>query len=504
MLKNLQSFIKLFPQLKVTLIGDAMLDIYLEGTSNRLCREAPVPIVEVERRTDQPGGAANTAVNLAGLGGQVNFLSVVGGDTEGAILQECLKAKGVSTAGLFVSRQRRTLSKQRIMAAGQMLVRFDQGSEGPVESKLEQALIERLSALYEQSDAIVISDYGYGVLTPRVIETIERLQARFRKVLVADAKDLTAYREVGLTAVKPNFQEALRLLKVSDWGGQARADFLAGQQEKLLELTGASLVAVTLDCEGALVFERGQPPYRTYACPNPNSRAAGAGDTFAGALTLALAARAETPAAAELASAAAAVVVNKEGTSSCSLEELKECFQSEQKFYASPARLAARLKSPRLAGKRVVFTNGCFDILHPGHINLLNRAKELGDILIVAVNADSTVEKLKGPGRPINPLMDRLKVLAALSCIDYLVPFEDLTPEKLIKTLRPAVVVKGSNYRREMMPEASLVEAQGGEIQFLPYLPESSTSGLFERIREVLEEIKQAEPLSAGLPGQGQ
>jgi D-beta-D-heptose 7-phosphate kinase / D-beta-D-heptose 1-phosphate adenosyltransferase len=336
-----------------------------------------------------------------------------------------------------------------------------------------------------------------------VIETIRKLQARYQKVLVGDAKDLLLYREVGLTAVKPNFGEALALLKLKDLAGQDRPEFLTQQRERFLELTGARIAAVTMDTDGALIFERGHPPYRTYARPNPNSRAAGAGDTFVSALALGLAAGIATSAAAELASAAAAVVVNKEGTSSCTAEELQEHFLGTSKYFTDPARLKVRLESHRQPAKRLVFTNGCFDILHPGHINFLNQAKELGDILVVAVNSDASVAKLKGPGRPINRLEDRLQMLAALSCIDYLISFEELSPDELIKVLKPEIVVKGGNYTREMLPEAALIEAQGSKLHFLPYLPDRSTSHLLERIREILEEAEAAaEPAESPRPPQ--
>ncbi len=480
---DLMQLIKSFAGLKVLVIGEAMLDSYLEGKPGRLCREAPVPIVDLQERKDAPGGAANTAVNIRTLGGQAKFLSVIGDDWEGRLLRDSLEAKGVPTEDLLVQPGRQTLAKHRVIANGQILVRYDQGSTGPVNEATEQKLIERLNQLFPHCEAVIISDYGYGILTPKVVQTLANLQAVRPRVLVADSKNLAAYRHIGVTAVKPNFEETLKLLGVGEMQG-TRAEKMLAQGEKVLDITGAKIAAVTLDTEGSLVFERGSAPYRTYAKPTSHSRAAGAGDTFVSAMTLALAAGANTPTAAELASGAAAVVVSKEGTATCSGFELQEHFSGGQKHIQSWERLAARLAYYREQGKRIVFTNGFFDLLHRGHVTYLSRAKALGDVLIVGVNSDAGVRRLKGPSRPINPLEDRIQVLAALSCVDHLVTFDEDTPVELIKAIRPEIFVKGGDYTRETLPEAALVEELGGTIQLLPFLYDRSTSTIIERIRE--------------------
>ena len=267
---------------------------------------------------------------------------------------------------------------------------------------------------------------------------------------------------------------------------RARAQQIASQAGRVFELTGAQIAAVTLDLDGALVLDRGGPPYRTYARPvRPASggRTAGAGDTYSSALCLALAAGAQTAQAAELAAAASAVVVDKERTAVCSAQELRASLSSEDKFVASSGTLAARVAFHRQQGQRIVFTNGCFDILHSGHITYLNRAKALGDILIVGLNADGSVRRLKGPGRPINRLEDRAQVLAALSSIDYIVAFDEDTPSNLIRAVRPDIFVKGGDYTWDALPEAPLVEELGGAVQILAYVEDHSTTGIIERIR---------------------
>ena len=478
-----------FAQLNVLVIGDAMLDSYLHGTTAKLCREAPVPVVTIAQRVDAPGGAANTVANLHGLGANVKFLSVIGDDAEGDLLRRALDERGIDTHHLLVRRNRRTLAKQRVIATSQMVVRFDQGSLEPVDRLTEELLLHHLAELFPRSDAVVVSDYGYGVLTRRVVKALADWQARTPRVLVVDAKDLAAYRHVGVTAVKPNYNETTRLLGLpDDIPVRSRVERMLPHGDRVLELTGAQIAAVTLDTEGALVFERGAPPYRTYAQPTSHARAAGAGDTFVSTLTLALAAGAHTPGAADLASAAAGVVVSKDGTSTCSADELRETVAGAGKYVADMTRLQTRLAMYREQGRRIVFTNGCFDILHRGHITYLSRAKSLGDVLIVGVNSDSSVRRLKGSLRPINSLEDRVQVLAALSCVDHLMAFDDDTPMRLIEAIRPDVFVKGGDYTRETLPEAPLVERLGGEVQILPYLQDRSTTGIIERIRTVYEE----------------
>lgn len=483
---DLFNIIENFRQFHVLVIGEAMLDSYLEGTSERICREAPVPVVVVNHRENIPGGAANTAVNVQSLGGHTIFLSVTGDDAEGDLLLRALEDKGVSTENILRSRTRGTLAKQRIIAGAQMVVRFDQGSMTAIDRKTENAFIDRLTELFPTCDALIISDYGYGILTPRVILALSQLQDKYPRVIVADSKRLRAYRSVNVTAVKPNYSEALQLLGIQKLSKMyARPDQINAYGDQILELTGAQIAAVTLDEDGALVFERDRPVYRTYAKPAPNSRAAGAGDTFVAAMTLALLSELDTPTVAEVASAASSIVVAREGTAACYADDLKAHFSVDDKYVTDAFHLAARVASYRRQGMNIVFTNGCFDILHRGHIEYLNRAKALGDILVIGLNTDESVQRLKGPNRPINPLVDRSQVLAALSCVDHIIPFDGDTPIDLIRIIQPDIFVKGGDYTHDTLPEAETVESLGGRVEILPYLEDHSTTGVIERIRKL-------------------
>jgi D-beta-D-heptose 7-phosphate kinase/D-beta-D-heptose 1-phosphate adenosyltransferase len=321
---SLARIIDQFPSKRVLVIGDAMLDSYVVGTSTRLCQEAPVPVIAVRERIDCPGGAANTAVNLAALGCQVDFLSVVGADHEGDRLRDLLPQRGVGTSLLAVATARQTLSKQRIVNGDRQVARIDQGDTGPIEAHVERQFLARLDAAFVRADAVVISDYGYGVVTPGLLGRLRALQERFRQVIAVDARDLTRYRPIGVTVVKPNCDETLRLVGAGPPpSGVSRAALAVQLGGAVLDLSGARIAAITLDAEGAVVVERGRQPYRTVAVPAEQARTAGAGDTYLAALSLALAAGAGTGDAAEIAARAAAVVVGRDGTAACTDADLR-------------------------------------------------------------------------------------------------------------------------------------------------------------------------------------
>jgi D-beta-D-heptose 7-phosphate kinase/D-beta-D-heptose 1-phosphate adenosyltransferase len=495
---NLVGQVRAFRGTRILVLGEAMLDSYLHGNAERLSREAPVPIVALDGRIDAPGGAANTAVNLAALDAEPILLSVVGEDGEAERLRRALDRAGVGTDHLIVAADRQTLAKERVLAADQMLVRVDSGTTDALGPDVEDDLIARLTTAYETADAVIVSDYDYGVATPRLIAALGELEARDPRPLIVDARDLRRYRRLPVTAVKPNYGEAVRLLgEPEQRGTKARSAQVGAAGERLLEITGAQIAAVTIDTDGVFVFERGAPPYRTYCRPRAAAQATGGGDTFVATLALALATGATTPEAAELASTAAMVVVGKFGTASCSARDLELALSVGGKRIRDRDELAARVSYFRRQGMRLVFTNGCFDILHRGHIAYLNRAKALGDVLIVGVNSDESVQRLKGPDRPINDLEDRLQVLEALSCVDLVVEFGEDTPEALLRIVRPDVFAKGGDYSRASLPEAPLVEGLGGSVQILPLVDGRSTTRIIARV-ESARDARSREPAPVG------
>ncbi|MEX2599722.1 MAG: D-glycero-beta-D-manno-heptose 1-phosphate adenylyltransferase [Dehalococcoidia bacterium] len=480
---DLAALVRSFSNLHVTVIGDAMLDTYSTGSAERICREAPVPIVTLGERLDAPGGAANAAANAAALGAQVDFIGVTGNDAEGLLLRAALDACGVGHAQLIGLPERQTLSKHRVLAGSHMLVRLDQGTTEAIDEVTEARVVNALVESARESEAIIVSDYEYGVMTPRVIGAVRDIQARHPTVLIVDAKDLRRYSGCLATAVKPNYAEAVGLAGMHLESGSTRTVSAEVLGERVLEATGARIAAVTLDSDGAILFERGAPPYRTYGRQDGPVHTAGAGDTFAAAMALALASGAGTTEAAELASGAAAIAVTKHGTSVCWTDELQHHVLATDKYHGDVSALAAHVALLRQQRKRIVFTNGCFDIIHRGHVTYLSQAKALGDVLVVGVNSDASTQMLKGPERPINPLDDRLSVLAAMSCVDHLIAFEEETPERIIAAIRPDVFVKGGDYTRETLPEAALVESLGGTVRFLPFVEALSTTSIIQKVR---------------------
>ncbi len=488
-------------RLRALVIGDAMLDSYFSGSSQRLCQEAPVPIVDVSTGTDMPGGAANCAANLAALGLQTTLLALSADDCAGRRLQELLTQKGVRTQSMIISPERSTLHKARVLCDDHLVVRFDQGTTAAASAIEQRLILRRLEAAYRQADLVVVSDYGYGVATPATIERLAALQCRFPRVLVVDAKNLAAYRCAAMTACKPNYRQTLSLLGLAaSSSGQRRADLLASEGHRILETTCSRVVAVTLDCEGALIFERGRPPYRTYAQAAPQNRATGAGDTFLSAFASSLALKFPTPAAAEIASAAAAVAVAKPHTATCAQEELRDYLIGTQLPQSSLRRLLPILDEYRRAKRRIVLTNGCFDILHRGHVAYLSQARHLGDVLVVGVNSDDSIRRLKGPNRPINSLADRMSMLAALAGVDHVVSFDEDVPHRLIEAVRPDVFVKGGDYSRETLPEADLVERLGGTVKIIPFAFDRSTTRIIKHICQAYGPEKKVTSFDRGSP----
>jgi D-beta-D-heptose 7-phosphate kinase/D-beta-D-heptose 1-phosphate adenosyltransferase len=485
-----QQPVGVFAGLRALIIGDALLDRYLQGQAHEICREGPVPVVALDTVTDVPGGAGNTAANVAALGAEAHLLTLAGEDAEAAVLAGVLDRGGVA-AHLAVEDGRATVTKHRLCAGDQLLARFDQGGGRWPGPAAVHRLVAELETLRPMADVVIVSDYGYGTCCAGVLEALQREQAESPSVLVTDGRDLTRLRSLGATAAKPNYREAMALLGLPEYATERtpqpahrdRPAVIQRHAGALLAASGAQSLVVTLDVDGAVVCERGRAVHRSAARPAPARRASGAGDTFTAALALALASGAAVASAAEVASAAAAVALAKPLTATCDAEELWLGLEGAAKRLDGPEALAACVAVHRRRDCRIVFTNGCFDLLHRGHVAYLNRAKLLGDVLIVAVNSDESVRRLKGPDRPVTPLDDRLHVLAALGCVDHVVPFAEDSPRALLRAARPDVYVKGGDYMLEMLPEAGLLAELGTRLEFVSYVEDRSTTRLIDVIR---------------------
>ncbi|NYD39890.1 D-glycero-beta-D-manno-heptose 1-phosphate adenylyltransferase [Actinomycetospora corticicola] len=463
---------------RVVVVGDAVLDCWMTGPSHRLSREAPVPVVEIDRTRCAAGGAANTAVNLAALGARVALVSVVGDDDDGRTLQRLLREAGVDTTGVVVAPGRPTAAKRRIVADDAMVARYDTVPPADPVAGFVPALD---AALAHRPDATVVCDYAAGALDDDAVAAVAARRDRLG-VLVVDAHAVARWEPAAPDVVTPNAGEVALLLG-RPLRGPDRAAAAEAAAGELRRRSGAAAVVATLDRDGAVLLSPDQPAHRTWARPAPESRACGAGDSFTAGLTLALAAGTPAPTAVELAQAAADVVVGRVRTAVCSTADLVARVGASGGSLSTFEEIAALVDGHRAEGRRIVFTNGCFDVVHRGHVAYLNQAKRLGDVLVVALNADEGVTRLKGPERPVNPLADRAAVIGALSCVDHVVGFAEDTPVALLEALRPDVYAKGGDYTPDMLPETPTVQAYGGQVAILDYLPDRSTSLIVERIK---------------------
>ncbi|MDH2445399.1 D-glycero-beta-D-manno-heptose 1-phosphate adenylyltransferase [Amnibacterium sp. CER49] len=461
---------------RVVVIGDVLLDRWWAGSADRISREAPAPVVQVTDRIDVPGGAANTAMNLAALGARVVLVGAVGADEPGERLVALLDAAGVDTAGVVRASGLATTTKTRVVGGGQVLVRLDEG--GVPDDDARQSVLDAALAAATGADAELVCDYGLGALDGLVRDGLAARAAR-PALTAVDAHELAPWAALRPTVVTPNAGEVERLLGVPLAGDRA-AD-AAALRDALLAATGATSVVVTLDRDGT-VFHAPEGTGRTLARPAPDSQANGAGDTFAAALTLALACGEPMAGAAAFAQAAADVVVRQPGTSVCTPDALAASLTSGARTLPADALVAA-LEAERRAGRRIVFTNGCFDVLHLGHTTYLKQAKRLGDVLVVALNDDESVRRLKGPGRPINSAADRAGVIAELACVDYVTVFGSDTPIPLLERIRPDVYAKGGDYTPAMLEETPVVQAAGGEVRIVDYVSPHSTTSVIARAR---------------------
>ncbi|HNP37068.1 MAG TPA: bifunctional D-glycero-beta-D-manno-heptose-7-phosphate kinase/D-glycero-beta-D-manno-heptose 1-phosphate adenylyltransferase HldE [Woeseiaceae bacterium] len=460
---------------KVVVAGDVMLDQYLFGATSRISPEAPVPVVHVDSSDDRAGGAANVAVNLAALGVATKLIGVVGQDTAGETLARILKARQIGCTFVRVT-DRPTITKTRVQSRGQQLIRLDRET---TPSLSDPGVLDALKSDLPGAQVVVLSDYGKGALTD-VAAMIDACRAAGVPVLV-DPKgtDFDKYR--GATLLTPNLSEfeAVAGHATSD------SDLAKRGQAMLFELDLQALV-ITRSEKGMLLLERNQEPLFLSAQAREVFDVTGAGDTVIATLAGALASGEVLSAAAALANIAAGLVVRKIGVANVTPSEIRIAMHQRGQGgggVVDASELLLLVGEARSRKARVVMTNGVFDILHAGHVAYLEEAKGLGDRLIVAVNDDASVRRLKGESRPVNPLEDRMLVLAGLAAVDWVVPFTEDTPAGLIEAVVPDVLVKGGDYRPEDIAGGKAVLKSGGEVRVLAFRDGRSTSNIIERLK---------------------
>jgi D-beta-D-heptose 7-phosphate kinase/D-beta-D-heptose 1-phosphate adenosyltransferase len=472
-----------FHAARVLVLGDVMLDRFVYGSVERISPEAPIPVVNVERFMDMPGGAANVARNIAAMGARAILLGVVGDDASALDLSVQLAASPTIDARLIADPSRPTSVKTRYVADGQQVMRADRESRVPLSAGVERRVLDAYSAALGDADVIVLSDYAKGVLSDSVTRAAIETARRAGKTVIADPKAKNFARYRGASILTPNrleLQQACGQDCVAD-------DEVAEGAKRILEQDICDVMVVTRGKDGMSVVSRGNPAVHLPTSARQVFDVSGAGDTVVATLALGLAAGGEVVEASALANIAAGIVVGKRGTATVTTGEIVAALTpfdgrtDPQKIFAldSVLRLA---RNWREQGLKIAFANGCFDLLHPGHISLLEQARRSADRLIVGLNADLSIRRLKGPNRPVQSEVARATVLAAVKSVDAVVIFAEDTPLHLIETLEPDVLVKGADYTVSTVVGADFVLGRGGKVVLAELLTGHSTTETVKRV----------------------
>jgi len=462
----MQVYLPPFSNARILIIGDVMLDRYWHGTTSRISPEAPVPIVHINQQEERPGGAGNVALNIAALGAQATLIGMTGIDAAAQTILTQLTEKQVQCR-FIQSAHIPTITKLRILSRHQQLIRLD--FEEPLLATNDE-LIAQTQACLSQVDAVILSDYGKGTLY-NPAQLIQLAKAAHKPIFIdPKGRDFTKY--TGATLITPNLSEFEAIV-----GHCAQQAILVERGENLRNSLQLDALLITRSEQGMTLLQRGKPALHLPTQAREVFDVTGAGDTVISVLATSLAVGADMVQATMLANVAAGLVIAKLGATTVNPTELAYALQVDHKngiHHADSLQLAVQIAKSK--GEKIVMTNGCFDILHAGHIQYLTQARQLGDRLIVAVNDDQSVQRLKGNSRPINPLEHRMAVLEALRCVDWVIPFSQDTPRELICQILPDILVKGGDYQLHEIAGNDCVLAQGGQVRVLDFLSGCSTS----------------------------
>ncbi len=465
-------------QPNILVVGDLMIDHYLWGSCERISPEAPVQVVDIAKETTVLGGAGNVINNLNTLGAKVSVASVIGDDENGSELLEMLQEIDVDSSNIAKQEGRKTSKKSRVIAVSQQILRYDKESKEDITKESEQKIVASLEDSIDAYDMVILSDYGKGVLTDSLSQSIIKLAKKNGVRVLVDPKgsDFSKYR--GAYLLTPNKKEAILAtgIEIQD------EDSLRQALQKLKNECDLGISLITLSEDGIATLDKEVEVFPTVA--KEVFDVTGAGDTVIASIAYALSAGKSIQETAAFANLAAGVVVGKIGSATVSMDEVEEYEASLHKSTSdahikSFQEIEALVKRSKELGKKVVFTNGCFDILHVGHVKYLQIAKSFGDILIVGLNSDASVSRLKGPTRPVNIAEDRAYLLAALEAVDFVVPFEDDTPYELIKMIAPDVLVKGGDYEGKTVVGTEF----SGELKLVDFVDGKSTTKTIQKIQ---------------------
>ena len=469
---------------RLLVIGDLILDEYIWGAVSRISPEAPVPILETKSENLTLGGAANVANNLVALGCEVHLVGAIGQDEKGDKLLTLIEEKGISSKGIFRFVHRPTTSKIRVVAHNQQVLRIDKEDNRPITEETENRIIKYINKALPDMDIVICSDYRKGILTEKVFNAVSHRAKNSKKRVIVDPKssDFELYK--GATVITPNQFEVEKAvpIKIQDKIDLDRA------AEYLLNLTHAEVLLITRGKDGMTLYPNKAKPVDIPTQAKEVFDVTGAGDTVVSVLAMALAVGFNPEDSAWLSNMAASIVVGKVGTAVVTLNEINEYLQDEMLRTAHTVLKLEELKKivslAKGTGKTVVFTNGCFDLIHGGHIEFLQKAREKGDLLVVGLNSDRSVKSIKGEGRPIKSEKERANIISALRYVDYITIFDESTPEDLIREVRPDILVKGDDYAIDEVVGREIVEGYGAKVELIPIVQGLSTTNIVEKILE--------------------
>jgi D-beta-D-heptose 7-phosphate kinase/D-beta-D-heptose 1-phosphate adenosyltransferase len=474
------------PERHVICVGDVMLDAFYYGDASRISPEAPIPVLRVERKIQTLGGAANVVNNLRSLSISASLVGIIGEDEEGKIIENLLKARGVSSEDLIKDCTHQTIIKNRYIAQDQQLLRVDFEKVGSDAKHLTDHVLERTKKLLEKAHVLVLSDYGKGVLTPDVIQEILKETRKQNKISIVDPKghDYSIYRGANfLTPNKKELKEATGLPTNTD-------EEVVKAAQKLINDHGIENVLATRSEKGMTLVKSTGEIHHFRVVAKEVYDVSGAGDTVVATLAAGLSVGDTVEESVHLANLAGSVVVGKIGTATVSLAELEDAMVLEDRYDAKDSKLVTlaqavvKVKEWKSNNLTVGFTNGCFDLLHLGHLKILQESKAQCDRLIVAVNTDDSVRRAKGPARPVHNELIRSTILGALSCVDLVILFSEDTPQKLIETLIPDVLVKGADYKISQVVGADIVQKNGGIVHLVELVDGQSTTKTVAKIQK--------------------
>ena len=501
-----------FDQCRLLVIGDFMLDEYVRGDVDRISPEAPVQVVSVQNEDFALGGAGNVINNIVALGGKVSAAGVIGTGRNGQLLLDMFDKLGVETEGIVKEPGRITTRKTRIIAvnhANQQVLRIDREKKQDISVPTLEIMVGIIEDKMPDIDVVLVSDYGKGLITERMLSQVIASARKFKKMIIVDPKGLDFSKYSGVSLLTPNKKEAAMAssIEIIDEPSLEKA------AKKILQNVDLHQLLITCGKDGMVLFERNEEPFRVKAEVRQVFDVSGAGDTVLAVLGLAVASGISVKNSLTIANAAAGIVVGKAGTATVLKQELASALKivmgkvataaaSEQKL-ASPLKsnvhdlpdkyrklteLSALIKGLKKKGKRLVLTNGCFDLLHAGHIMLFSASKLMGDVLLVAIDDDDSVKTLKGPGRPVVNAKERVRIISALDSVDYVVVFSSPELKKLIEIIQPNVLTKGSNYTDQEVFGRELVEKYGGRVELIPVTENISSTRIIDTIKSIRQE----------------